>query len=267
MPKSPWLYVGSLDKMPIARHTYDSQVGSVYAIEFTNGHTKIGKSRTPFARVATIIEMAGLALGLNLELSKVAVSRPCVNYATQETALHRHFADRHVGGSFHSEVFETTIEEVGPVLAGLPFVATAEGPRPKREPLGFDAVDVCQAAWDRMDCEENFGGDEDAQYVHRRLRGLALLDNLRAQELCLEAIRAADYDMTHSEAIALLKTIGNEVAEDTLRRLGPLSGYVIFQDERGERFIDATWNVTEGNDPDRGTIVRILRVASELNPL
>jgi hypothetical protein len=77
--------------------------GSVYVIEFSDGHIKIGRSITPEKRIQSVA-------GSNQHsLKRSWISDGLANHAKLETAAHRHFTVDRVGGEFFSTKFETAV--------------------------------------------------------------------------------------------------------------------------------------------------------------
>lgn len=77
---------------------------SVYVIEFSDGHVKIGQSITPEARIKNI------AGGNQATLTRQWISAGIRQAVGVETAAHRHFRSQRVGGEFFKVPFDVAVD-------------------------------------------------------------------------------------------------------------------------------------------------------------
>lgn len=90
------------------------EAGSVYVIEFADGHIKIGKSITPAARVKSV------AAGNQARMLRSWVSARVPAPGAFERAAHEHFRDGRVGGEFFTTGFDEAVTWVGQSIEGNP---------------------------------------------------------------------------------------------------------------------------------------------------
>lgn len=77
--------------------------GSVYVIEFSDGHIKIGRSATPEKRIKII------SASNQHSPTRSWISEAVWGNAQIETAAHNHFKDDRVGGEFFTTDFDLAI--------------------------------------------------------------------------------------------------------------------------------------------------------------
>lgn len=105
-----WMLVtdpNNLEGVPETNHP------CVYAMQFANGTSKIGFSRTPKQRIKFLLSGLSLYGGSGL-VSRIAISPHHKNATRLEARIHHELRDKHI----HREVFAVTIEEVGQKLFG-----------------------------------------------------------------------------------------------------------------------------------------------------